>query len=402
MNLVWKLLRKHISLPQFIGFFFANLFGMFIVLLGIQFYHDIVPVLSAEDSFMKSDFVIVSKKIGTANTISGRTNSFSNEELQDIESQKFVNKLGVFTSTNYKAEAYMGINGSRLFNSELFFESVPDDFIDVPLDEWKYQEGSHEVPIILPRTYISMYNFGFAQNKQLPKISEGLMGMIDIDIFIRGNGANETLKGRVIGLSNRLNSVLVPQTFMDWSNRRFAANESNAPTRIIMEFANPADENIATYFEENGYEIDNGNLNTEKTMYFLKTMVMLVLIVGLVISALSFYILLLSIYLLVQKNSTKLKNLMLMGYTPQQVGRPYQLLTLILSFLVLLIAWGMLWQVRTYYLDVLETMFTDAKDSTFKPAVLVGLLLFVIVSLLNYCVILRKMLRIWHLKTDNE
>ena len=37
MTLVWKLLRQHISIPQFAGFFFANLFGMLIVLLGFQF-----------------------------------------------------------------------------------------------------------------------------------------------------------------------------------------------------------------------------------------------------------------------------------------------------------------------------------------------------------------------------
>ena len=76
MNLVWKLLRQHISVPQFAGFFFANLFGMLIVLLGFQFYHDVVPIFTAEDSFMKSDFMIVNKKIGTASSISGRSNTF--------------------------------------------------------------------------------------------------------------------------------------------------------------------------------------------------------------------------------------------------------------------------------------------------------------------------------------
>lgn len=401
MKLVWKLLRKHISIPQFIGFFFANLFGMFIVLLGIQFYHDILPVFTAEDSFMNSNYVIVSKKIGTANTISGRTNTFSADEIQDIESQKFVKKIGAFTSTDYKVEVYMGINGSKLLNSELFFESVPDSFIDIPLQEWKYQEGSREIPIILPRTYISMYNFGFAQRNSLPKISEGLMGMIDFDIYIRGNGNNEQFKGKVIGLSNRLNTILVPQSFMDWSNQRFANGEESAPTRVIVEFGNATDENVATYLEDNGYEIDNGNLNTEKTMYFLKMVVTLVMIVGLIISILSFYILMLSIYLLVQKNTSKMENLMLMGYTPQQVGRPYQLLTIVLNLIVFLIAICMVWRVQTYYLGVVETVFPETESGSLKPAILVGLLLFVLVSVLNYVVINRKMLRIWHIK-DHE
>lgn len=63
MILVWKLLRQHISVPQFIGFVFANLVGMLIVLLGYQFYRDVLPVFTAQDSFMKADYLIVSKKL---------------------------------------------------------------------------------------------------------------------------------------------------------------------------------------------------------------------------------------------------------------------------------------------------------------------------------------------------
>lgn len=169
MILVWKLLRQHISVPQFIGFVFANLVGMLIVLLGYQFYRDVLPVFTAQDSFMKADYLIVSKKIGTASTLSGRTNSFSGAEVDDFSSQKFVKKIGKFTSTEYKVDANMGVNGQAVLSSELFFESVPDGFVDVPLKDWKYVEGSKEVPIILPRTYINMYNFGFAQSHSLPK-----------------------------------------------------------------------------------------------------------------------------------------------------------------------------------------------------------------------------------------
>ena len=31
MSLIWKLLRQHISIPQFAGFFLANLVGMVII-----------------------------------------------------------------------------------------------------------------------------------------------------------------------------------------------------------------------------------------------------------------------------------------------------------------------------------------------------------------------------------
>ena len=132
MSLVWKLLRQHISIPQFIGFFFANLFGMLIVLLGFQFYRDVLPVFTAEDSFMKSDYLIMNKKIGTANTISGSSNTFTMSEIDDLESQEFINRVGKFTSTEYKTDANMSVNGvSVVNNSEISFESIPDEFIDI-------------------------------------------------------------------------------------------------------------------------------------------------------------------------------------------------------------------------------------------------------------------------------
>ena len=52
-RLVWKLLRQHISVGQLAGFFLANLFGMMIVLLSVQFYRDVLPVFTEGDSFMK-------------------------------------------------------------------------------------------------------------------------------------------------------------------------------------------------------------------------------------------------------------------------------------------------------------------------------------------------------------
>lgn len=398
MNLVWKLLRQHISIPQFAGFAFANLFGMLIVLFGFQFYQDVLPVFTQQDSFMKADYLIMSKKIGMGNTISGRTNTFSGSEIDDVSSQKFVKKVGKFTSTEYKVDASMGVNGVNVLNSELFFESVPDGFVDVPLKDWKYEPGSKEVPIILPRTYINMYNFGFAQSHSLPKISDGLVGMIDFEIFIQAGGKKEQFKGKVIGFSSRLNTILVPQAFMDWSNHEFAPEDHSDPTRLIVEVGNPADENISQYLDENGYEVETDKLDAEKTTYFLRMMVTMVMVVGLVISILSFYILMLSIYLLVQKNSSKLENLLLLGYSPANVSKPYQLLTMGLNIVVLIVAWVVLFFLRSYYMDFIETLFPDIDEGSMLPAILLGLVLFFIVSVLNIIAIRRKVMKIWNRK----
>lgn len=398
MNLVWKLLRQHISIPQFVGFFFANLFGMFIVLLGFQFYNDVLPVFTSQDSFMKADYLIVSKKIGAANAISGKSNAFSNSELDDLSKQKFTKKAGKFTSTEYKVDANMGVNGQSVLNSELFFESVPDGFVDVPLQDWKYEVGSKEVPIILPRTYINMYNFGFAQSHSLPKISDGLVGMIDFKIYIHGNGHQDEYKGKVIGFSNRLNTILIPQAFMDWSNDYYAPGEKSDPTRLIVEVGNPADDNITKYIDKKGFEVESDKLDAEKTTYFLKMIVSLVMVIGLIISALSFYILMLSIYLLVQKNSSKLENLLLIGYSPAKVAMPYQILTVALNVTVLVITWGILFFVRGYYMDIIETLFPQIESGSMMMSVALGIVLFLLVTVVNQMAIRHKVMNIWKRK----
>ena len=395
MKLVWKLLRQHISWPQFVGFFFANLFGMTIVLLGYQLYCDILPIFTANDSFLKADYLVVSKKIGMANALGQQHSGFSKDEIADLQAQPFVKGVGQFTSTAYKAEATMGVSGMKILNSELFFESVPDPFVDVSLDNWRYTPGDTLVPVILPRSYIAMYNFGFAQNHSLPKINEGLVGMIDLHIQVQGKGGQGYFRGKVIGFSSKLNTILVPQSFMAWSNSHFSPDSEMPPSRLILDVTNPADQRIGTYLEEHNYELEDNNLDAEKTTYFLKLMVTLVMGVGVVISALSFYVLLLSIYLLVQKNTTKLQNLLLIGYSPSRVALPYQMLTLVLNLAVLVASFSLLLIIRGYYIDIVETLFPDLPSTGVAPTLGIGLALFLFVTGINFAILWRKTISIW-------
>lgn len=398
MKLIWKLLRHHISIPQFVGFFFANMFGMFIVLLAFQLYNDILPVFTRGDSFMKPGFIVVSKRIGTGNAISGRTNTFCQAELDDLAGQRFVRSMGRFTATSYRVHASMSVAGVDVLSSELFFESVPDVFIDVPLEKWKYVPGDKVVPIILPRSYLAMYNFGFAQSRSLPKISEGLASMIGFNLFVDSNGSSDRFLGNVIGFSGRLNSILVPQSFMDWSNARYSSGGDNPPTRIILDVNNPADRNISIYMEKNGYDVSDNNLAAEKTTYFLRMLVFMVVAVGLIISALSFYMLMISVYLLIQKNSSKLENLLLIGYPPAKVAMPYQTLVVSLNFAVLVIVWILLFVVRSFYMYVLQDLFPEVGDGTVLYSVLLGVALFAFISVINVLIIRHKVEDIWERK----
>ena len=398
MNLVWKLLRQHISIPQFMGFFFANLVGVVIILLGVQFYQD-YQALDSEDSFMKADYLIVNKRIGAMSSLTGQENTFTASEIDELNEEAFVEHLGAFTPSSYSVRAQFDVDGFVNFSTDMFFESVPDQFVDVKSDDWDYHVGEKEIPIILPKNYLDLYNFGYAQGKGLPKLSEGILGAMKLKVQINGNGNNDTFSGRIVGFSSRLNTILVPEKFMNWANQQYASQDApKEPTRLIMEVNNPTDDRITSYLQDRGYETDEDKLDASKTTFVLRVIVSIVMVVGVVISMLSFYILMLSVFLLVQKNSSKLENLLLIGYFPSRVALPYQLLTVGLNVLVLVLAVVIMLMVRGVYLDMFENFFPDLEIPGILPSLGVGCVLLFIVSIFNIIAVRNKVMSIWNRK----
>lgn len=392
--MLWRLLKQHISVAQLAGFFLANLCGMVIVLLSVQFYKDVLPVFTQGDSFMKKDYLILSKKVSTLGSLVGKSNTFSAGDVDEIKKQPFTAEVGAFKPTQFRVSAGMGVQGMQM-STDMFFESVPDRFVDAKLDRWKFDASQEVIPIIVPRNYLNLYNFGFAQSRNLPKISEGLVGMVNLDIRLMGNGQVKVMKGNIVGFSDRLNTILVPETFVDWANKVYGTGQQTEPSRLIVEVHNPADERIARFLKEKGYETEGDKADAGKTAWFLKLIVGIVMSVGLIISILSFYILILSIYLLLQKNTKKLENLLLIGYSPVRVARPYQVLSAAVNLLVLILSLVVVCLIRGEYLDVVNGLFPDLNSGGLLPSCLVGGILFVAVTILNAIIVRRKINEIW-------
>ena len=102
----------------------------------------------------------------------------------------------------------------------------------------------------------------------------------------------------------------------------------------------------------------------------------------------------LSIYLLVQKNAYKLENLLLIGYSPASVSRPYQWLTIGLSFGVLVIAVVAIVFVRSCYMPTLVMLMPQLGDASLMPTIAFGLALFALVSVINALIIRKKIINI--------
>lgn len=386
ITLIWKLLRKHISLFELMIFFVANLIGMTVIIGGVQLYSDVKPVMSGESRLIGSDYLVVTRPVERVGSGGKR---FSADDVSELRAQEFISSVGAFTSSQY--EVYGSILfGGRKLSTMLFFESVPDDFIDILPKEWRYSGGDTMIPIILPRNYLNLYNFGFSSTQQLPQITEDVIKRVELGISLRGNGIIEEYTGRVVGFSDRINTILVPEQFMAWANGRYGDGGNEEATRLIIEVDNPADPELTAYIEANGYEIENKPAESSKAMYILKVCIVIIVCIGVIFSLLSLIILTLSIYLLLQKNISKLENLVLIGYTPARVSLPYNLLTLALNLSIWVISSMVVVFAQRLYIGYISQMAGCELSASPMVAIGVGGLFTTLIIAFNFFIINRK------------
>lgn len=387
-NVVWRLLRRNVSVSQIVGYALANLVGLSIVLTAIQFYNDINQVWEEEDSFFSKDYLIISKRVSGVNTLFGNT-AFSERDIEDIKSQPWTRKVGKFTAAAFDVRASINLGGHGV-SSALFLESIPDDFFDIKPDDWGFTPGQREVPIILSKDYLALYNFGFATTRGLPQLSESTIGKVPLKLYLSraSDNATEVYAARIVGFSSRMNTIAVPQDFLEWANDRYAIDKNKMPSRLIIEVNSPGNPDITSYLEQNNYEVAGDKVDNGKASYFLSIITAVVVSVGIIICILAFFILMLSIYLLLQKNKEKLHDLMLLGYSPSQVARYYyQLVGLVnvgvLAFaIIILLVATMLWRAPLDELGV--------EGASLLPSIIIGVVIVGIITIGNFVAITRN------------
>ena len=74
---------------------------------------------------------------------------------------------------------------------------------------------------------------------------------------------------------------------------------------------------------------------------------------------------------------------------------PYQMLTLALNAVVLFLSVGIVIYVRSNYMDMIGKLFPQLEEGNLGPALVIGVLLFVGVSLFNIVAVRRKVASIW-------
>lgn len=389
-NIIRNLLKRNLSKGQLIGYSIANIVGLSVILAGILFFCDARNTVDEEDKYFSNDYIVISKKV---TGLGFEPVSFDAEEISELESRNWVKKVGKFTSSQFAVQGSVNMGG-RGMSTYLFFESVPDEFFDVKPRDWEFDPSQRFVPVILSKDYLTLYNFGFAIPQGMPQVSEEVIGAIPLTLYLTGrSGVPERFDAAIVGFSSRLNTIAVPQSFMDWANERYAVKEQPNPSRLILEVDRLASSSMSKYLEEKEYEVAGDKEDSGKVSDFLAVVSSVVTINGLIISLLALFILLLSIYLLLQKSKEKLRNLMLLGYSPREAGKYYERFVGYANIAITLIATAVAFTARTFWAPALEELGLGSASPI--PMLITALIYLIIVTIINIRVIRRRLLSIW-------
>ncbi len=324
-KLIWKVLKANINISQTVGYVAALFAGLTIIMIASALYADVARISGGKSGrpLFPDRFQVISKESDNSPfTALTSPPGFSAEEIAGIASQPFVKRCAQFDASRFDASIAADFGGVR-FSTAIFFEAVPDDFFDTLPESWGFNPACPVIPIILPADYLTIYNFGYAPSRGLPKISQGVLKRIPLRVVISGRDRIEAFPARVAGFTDRLNTIAVPLEFLVWANDRFGESES-VPVRLIAETKGGSEAEAERYFEAEGFKVSNGNGDSGRVSGLIRGASIIIAIIGCALCLLALIIATLSLGLLISKNREAIIGLRLIGFSIKEISIGYR------------------------------------------------------------------------------
>lgn len=388
LKIFWKVTRIPTLVLSAIGF----CMGLCMVLLGLSVYQSVFGSFSAQ--LERSEFVVLSKDVSFLNTVLNSKSALEPSEVEALQQQPFVEKLGFFTPNHYKVWARVSAGTGMTFATELFFESVPDEFVDNIPSNFRWSDPSDPVPIMVSEDFINLYNYGYAISNGLPQVSKGTVAMIPLEIELSGPGGKQVFTGKIVGYSERISSVLVPLEFMQWANKSIGQfSGTDKPSRLIVKTNKKYAGGMDSYLEANGLLINSEKLGTAKLSAWGRILVDIIMLLGLVFVIFSFVIVMLNFSLIITEAKSEITLLLQLGYDALSIARHLLFYLGTYMAIVYTVATLLYYITNTYFSKVLMARglaYTEAGGMA-TPVLLVSS--FLMLNVLGYVYILYSVRR---------
>jgi hypothetical protein len=291
--------------------------GVLLLLCSLQMYININQLLRDKQNRKNGyDFISVTKRITNENM--GQDNRFQLPEVEALRQQPFIEDAAPLLANQFRVKASAG--NIIPFSTDLFLEALNEQFIDTVPPSFHWKPGDIEVPIIFSSDFMEMYNV-FAPSQDLPQLSDETMSAVNIILECHTPNGVIPFRSRIVALSDRINSVLVPEPFLVWANKNFAGVTQVPATRVYLKTKDANSADLLNYLEQQQYRVNKDKTKFGRVKQVLQAIIsgmagFGVLVILLAMVLFSFYL-----QLMVAKSQANLELLLTLGYGPSWLSK---------------------------------------------------------------------------------
>lgn len=316
-----KLLFRHQDTAQLIIAIVGAFLGMTFLITSIHYLIKVNEFGEGAD-ILGPNTVIVQKKVSNSNTLNIARTDFSESELNSIRKEPFIEEVQAVETNNFDVSFETADKLVPRFRSDVFIQTVDPDFLDVKSSKWKWNENDTIVPIIMPREFIVMLNT-FMSASGIPQVSDDLAKDINFKFTLSNETSKEWVNARIIGFTNEVSSILVPESFMHWANDKYGIDDNKRITQIMISGKESEFGLVEELLKKRHLESRNGQMVIGRLKSMVSTLILIVLGISLIAVFVSGLVLIQYLQLLISKNAYEVRTLLRLGYSPKILTRHF-------------------------------------------------------------------------------
>lgn len=314
-----KILFQNQSKLQLVLAFLGAFLG-FTFLITSFHYLIRVSEFGEDEEILGTNTIIIQKKISNYNSLALGKTSFGKLEINKLEKKDFVENVSPILNNSFNISIKTDSDLLPYFSTDIFVQTVDKSFLKVNEEEWNWEKGDEFVPVIMPREFLVMMNT-FASAKGIPQVSDDLVKSVKLKFTISNDEGKEKFAVRVVGFTNELSAVLVPQSFMEYGNTNFPSDVDAKVTHLLTSINEGSYGELEKYMKENHLEPKESSVLVSKLKSIAGTLFSILFFISVLTIFLSMLVLLQYAQLLMAKNKYEITTLLRIGYSPQLITK---------------------------------------------------------------------------------
>ena len=295
----------------------GSIIGMLFLISSIHYLIRVNEFGKGEE-ILGPNTMIVQKKVSNSSSFNLSKTDFSVDEIERFKNEPFVADAQAVICNNFNVLLLTDDKFVPKFSSDVFLQTVNLKFLDVPADKWKWKEGDTIVPIVMPRDFLVMLNT-FMSASGIPQVSEDLAKDIKFKLRISNEIKKDFVTAKIVGFTNEIPSLLVPETFMKYANQKYATVKETKITNVMISSKEGEFGKMEKFLEERGLESRKSQLVIGKLKSIVSTLFVVLLLISFVTVLVSSLVLIQYMQLLIATNQYQIRTLLRLGYNPRKI-----------------------------------------------------------------------------------